>query len=72
MGTAVAEKSKFAVRLKELREAAKLSQAELAAQVGLTKFTIAKMEQDLRKPSWKSLQAIAKALNVAASALVEE
>jgi transcriptional regulator with XRE-family HTH domain len=56
--------SDFAARLKELREAAGLTQRELAERAGLHHFAIAKLEQGLREPAWKTVQAIAAALGV--------
>jgi len=54
----------FGARLKELREAAKLSQAQLAEQAGMNVFGIAKLEQGQREPSWATVQSLAKALGV--------
>jgi len=54
----------FAGRLRELREAAGLSQAELAELAGLHRFGVAKLEQGVREPSWATVQALADALGV--------
>lgn len=54
----------FSDRLKELREAAGLSQQDLADQAGLNRFGIAKLEQGVREPSWSTVVALAKALGV--------
>jgi len=54
----------FGARLKELREAAGLSQPELAEKVGMSKGGIAHLEQGWREPSWKTVRALAKALGV--------
>lgn len=54
----------FAGRLKELREAAGLSQPELAERSGLTKDGVAQIEQGRRAPSWETALALAWALGV--------
>jgi transcriptional regulator with XRE-family HTH domain len=54
----------FAARLKRLREAAGISQVELAGRAGLHTYSIAKFEQGQREPSLESAQALAKALGV--------
>lgn len=56
--------SYFAARLKELREAAGLTQKELAALAGLHPHTVAKLEQDIQVPTWDTVQTIARALKV--------
>jgi transcriptional regulator with XRE-family HTH domain len=56
--------SPFGTKLKQLREAAGLTQGELANQAGMHKFGIAKLEQGTREPSWETVQALAKALRV--------
>ncbi len=58
------EGSTFAARLKELRKAAGLSQAELAELAGMHRFGVAKLEQGIREPSWATVQALAAALGV--------
>ncbi len=54
----------FAEALKRLREAAGLSQPELAERAGMNRFGIAKLEQGVREPSWSTVLALAKALGV--------
>jgi transcriptional regulator with XRE-family HTH domain len=54
----------FAPRLKELREAAGLTQEQLAERAKLHKLTVAKLEQGIRQPSWVTVQALAAALGV--------
>ena len=54
----------FADRLRELREKAGLTQAELAAAAGLFHSAISKLEQSSNEPSWATVQALAKALEV--------
>jgi transcriptional regulator with XRE-family HTH domain len=62
----------FAGRLKSLREAAGLTQAQLAEQAGMNQFGIAKLEQGQREPSWNTVLALAKALDVDCRAFAEE
>jgi len=54
----------FSSRLKELREAADLTQEGLAARAGLYKFSVAKLEQGVREPTWATVLALASALGV--------
>src|SRR5437016_9514410 len=56
--------SAFAARLKSLREAAGITQQELATRAGMHKLGVAKLEQGLREPTWATVQALAKALGV--------
>lgn len=66
--TLVADPSKEAVafgqRLRELREAAGLSQSALGEAAGMTYQNVARFERGLRSPSWESLLRLASALNV--------
>jgi transcriptional regulator with XRE-family HTH domain len=54
----------FALRLKELREKAGLTQQELGLRADVHKLTVAKLEQGIREPSWATVQALAAALGV--------
>ena len=54
----------FAVRLKELREAAGLSQQQLAERAGMHLYGIAKLEQGVREPGWVTVLDLAAALGV--------
>src|SRR5438309_2178806 len=54
----------FGLRLRELREAAGLTQSDLAAQAGLTREGIAQLETGRRKPAWESVLTLCKALGV--------
>ena len=54
----------FAVRLKELREAAGLSQAELGERARITRVQVNRLESGKRSPNWSTVQALAKALGV--------
>jgi transcriptional regulator with XRE-family HTH domain len=62
----------FGGRLKELREAAGLSQDGLARQAGLSTSTVAKIERLDIDPSWTTVQALAKALGVDCTAFQDE
>ena len=59
-----AEPTGFAARLKTLREIAGLTQNELAVRAGLYKFSIAKLEQGIREPTWATVLALCTALGV--------
>ncbi len=52
----------FGNRLRQLREATGLTQAELAERAGLNKFGVAKLEQGLREPAWPTVLALSEAL----------
>ena len=54
----------FSARLKELRESAALTQEGLAERAGLYKFSVAKLEQGVREPTWATVLALASALGV--------
>jgi transcriptional regulator with XRE-family HTH domain len=54
----------FAARLRELRKAAGLTQAELATKAGLHLHGLTKLEHGDREPSWGTIQALADALAV--------
>ena len=62
----------FASRLRELRNAAGLTQPELAERAGLTKDGIAHLEQGRRSPSWETVCALCKALGVDPNAFTVE
>jgi transcriptional regulator with XRE-family HTH domain len=61
-------KQTFATKLREQREAAGLSQSELAGRAGLHTQAVAKIEQGIREPSLATAQAIARALGLSLSA----
>jgi transcriptional regulator with XRE-family HTH domain len=54
----------FAVKLKTLREAAGLTQDQLAQKAGLHLGAIFKLEQGKRQPSWETVQTLTNALGV--------
>jgi transcriptional regulator with XRE-family HTH domain len=54
----------FGPRLKELREAAGLTQPELAERAGLTKAGVANLEQGRTRPHWDTVVALCLALAV--------
>ena len=61
----------FGKKLKELREAAGLTQTELAKKAGLSQGGIANLEQGRTQPAWDSVQALAAALGVDCTAFNE-
>lgn len=63
---------RFALRLKELREQAGLTQDQLASKCKLTKAGIAQLEQGRRKPAWETVLTIAGALKVECTAFTQE
>jgi transcriptional regulator with XRE-family HTH domain len=63
--------SRFAGRLKELRERAGWTQAELAQRAGLTKDGVAHLEQGRREPAWSTVLALADALGAGPQAFTE-
>ena len=63
--------SRFALRLRELRQAAGMTQPELAEKSGLSKAGIADLEQGRREPSWSTVLKLAEALGVTCLAFTE-
>ncbi len=57
----------FAERLAALRQAAGLSQYELARRTGLTRQTVSRLEMGDREPGWDTVQLIAQVLGVTCS-----
>jgi transcriptional regulator with XRE-family HTH domain len=49
-----------------------MTQGQLAEKAGLSTGGIAQLEQNLREPSWKTVQALAAALGVDCLAFTEE
>src|SRR5690349_11322316 len=58
----------FAGRLRELREGAGLTQAELAERAGLTREGVAQLETGRRKPAWETVLALCEALSCSCEA----
>jgi transcriptional regulator with XRE-family HTH domain len=64
LGGSLVNASNFAGRLKELRQAAGLTQKQLAEKAGMALGGINKLEQGVNRPSWESVLALAEALGV--------
>jgi transcriptional regulator with XRE-family HTH domain len=62
----------FAQRLRALREAAGLTQQQLAERAGLYPFSVAKLEQGVQEPTWPTVLDLARALGVNCLAFVAE
>ncbi len=60
----------FAGRLRELREAAGLTQLQLAEQAGLTEQGLGQIERGRRQPTWETVCRLAAALGVSCEAFV--
>lgn len=60
----------FHEKLRDLRMARGLSQAEVSAALGLTRSAYANYEQGIREPSYETLRAICKFFNVSADFLI--
>ena len=54
----------FGTILKELRQAANLTQKELAEKANTTQAAIGRYETNEREPTWEAVQKIAQALGV--------
>jgi transcriptional regulator with XRE-family HTH domain len=63
----------FGARLRELRERAGLTQGGLAGLAGMSQAGISDLEQERggRRPSWETVQKLAKALGVTSEAFAE-
>lgn len=62
--------SKFATRLKELRESKKLNQYELAEKLNISQSAITKWERDATVPTADNIILIAKFFNVTSDYLL--
>lgn len=51
-------------RIKQIRKAARLTQERLAEKTGLSVEYISRLERGMSQPSFKTLEALAKSLNV--------
>jgi transcriptional regulator with XRE-family HTH domain len=65
-------REKFAARLKELREAAGLTQKELAEKAGLKYGAVRDLEQALNGPTWETVLALAGVFGVGCEAFNQE
>jgi transcriptional regulator with XRE-family HTH domain len=61
----------FGPRLRELREGAGLTQAQLAARAGMHRQGVVKLERGEREPAWGTVLALMKALGVPCTAFLE-
>jgi transcriptional regulator with XRE-family HTH domain len=61
----------FAERLRSIREAAGLSQYEVARRTGLSRETLSKLEQGDREPGWETVQLLAHVLGVACTEFMD-
>ncbi len=64
----MAESSTFATRLREVRAEAKMTQHELSERSGVHRQTIAQLETGARRPTWDTVQLLARALGVSCEA----
>jgi len=62
----------FALRLKELRLAAGMTQAKLASLANMDPSAIAHLEGGKRKPSFHNIRKLAKALNITTDVLLNQ
>jgi transcriptional regulator with XRE-family HTH domain len=62
----------FAGRLRELREAAGLTQLQLAERAGVERGAVARWEAGTREPGWSNVLALARALGVECGAFDQE
>jgi DNA-binding XRE family transcriptional regulator len=65
-------RTNFGVRLKQLREAAGISQQELATRAECSLFTISKIERGTQEPAWPLALALARALAVSVAAFDDQ
>ena len=54
----------FSRRLRELRRAAGLTQAELVKRSGVSKQAVSNLELGNREPTWETVRRLARALGV--------
>ncbi len=60
----MSHREKFAAWLRELRQAAGLSQEQLAAKAGLHRTYISQLERELKSPTLDVLAALAEAMDM--------
>jgi transcriptional regulator with XRE-family HTH domain len=63
--------TRLGAKIKRLREATNWSQSDLTRAAGLTHGLVSRLEDGMGNPSLKTLAAIAKALNVTVSELLD-
>lgn len=61
----------FSARLRELRQAADLTQFGLAVKAGIQPNTVARIERGKMHPTWATVRALADALGVTVLAFTE-
>ena len=66
----MAKAKTFAARLIAAREAKGLSRNELARIADLTRQTMSNLERGIGKPTWETVQALARALGVSCEEFV--
>lgn len=64
-------KKQFGKRLQQLRQARKMTQEELAEQVGISIESVSNIERGIHGPSFDNLEKIIAALHVPANALFD-
>ena len=57
--------------LRKYREAAELSQEQLARKAGISTSALSKLEQTLREPTWNTVQRLSLALGVDPKSFVD-
>ena len=62
---------RFAVRLRTLRERRKMTQAELAEKVGVSRAYLSRLEMGMHDPPLSRLRKLAKALRVPVEELLK-
>jgi len=62
----------FGGRLRELREQAGLTQAQLATAAGVQRLAVARWEAGSREPGWSNVMALCQALGVDCTAFTQE
>jgi len=70
MSSAQGNSFDFGARLKEAREARKLSQTELAKLANMQQSAVAHFEGNRRKPSFANVRSLAQALNISSDFLL--
>jgi transcriptional regulator with XRE-family HTH domain len=66
------EAARFPGRLRELRQAAGLTQKQLAEKAGVSQRAVSHWEQGLREPSWGNVIALGRVLGVDCTAFLLE